>query len=157
MKISEEPTVVVLPPDHPMKFCEKFPLAALGDQSLILLEKNHDSDSHHVLEEFQKRYGKTLDTKYVSDQIYTILSMVESGMGVSVLPVAAAAREYNIITKEIDPPFKRVLIMAAKSFSSVSPAAEKFIAHYKFLLKEYGPRQDLLGLYADIAGFYGKS
>ena len=64
---------------------------------------------------------------------YAIMSMIESGLGVSILPELILKRvPYNIIVKELDVPAHRDIGIVMKDRKTASLAVNKFIEYIKF-------------------------
>ena len=67
---------------------------------------------------------------------HQFVSMVENGLGISVLPELLLKRHsQNIVAVPVDPPFTRTIILAAPSFDTCSPAAAKFMSYIKDFCK----------------------
>lgn len=59
---------------------------------------------------------------------YAIMSMVESGLGISILPQLILQRcPYRIVQKELDVPAYREICFAFRSQDSLSLAARRFL------------------------------
>ena len=58
------------------------------------------------------------------------MSMVEQGMGVSILPELILQRiPYNVVVRELDVAVKRELVLALRSKKDASIAMKKFIEY----------------------------
>lgn len=61
---------------------------------------------------------------------YAIMSMVENGLGVSILSELILKRSaYNIVALELDPPVTHSIAFAVRSVSSASLAVKKFMEY----------------------------
>ena len=59
---------------------------------------------------------------------YTVLRMVESGVGASILSETILANtQADIIAKPLDPPLHRDIVFAVKSIKSVPPLVKRFM------------------------------
>jgi len=59
--------------------------------------------------------------------------MVESGLGISILPSLILRRNpYNIVQKRLEKPAYRKLCLAIRNESSIPPAASRFLEYLKF-------------------------
>lgn len=128
VKFLEDYIVAVLPPEHPLAEAAVFPLAAFGDFPFIASIFDYDRDAYSVAEVFRERFGDSPDMRLSSTDGYTIISMVENGLGISVLPETFfIGHKAKTVQKMIDPPFKRTLIMGIRSKAELSFAAAKFM------------------------------
>ena len=88
--------MAVIPENHRLTGCEKFPAAALWDD-------------------------------------YAIMSMVEIGLGISILPQLILKRvPYRIIAKELDVPAYRNIGLALRSRKTASLAVKKFLGYLDY-------------------------
>ena len=119
----------VLPQDHPLANEDKFPIAALCGEPFLLLEKGGFSE---VLKIFD-RYKLKPDIHFTTWDDYAIMSMVESGLGISVLPQLILKRiPYNIIFRELDVPAYRDIGLVLRSKKNTSPAVKKFMDYLQY-------------------------
>lgn len=64
---------------------------------------------------------------------YAIMSMVENGLGISILPQLILKRvPYHIVAKELDVPAYRNIGFALRDKKSVSLAVKKFINYLEY-------------------------
>ena len=64
---------------------------------------------------------------------YAIMSMVESGLGISILPQLILKRTpYKIILKELDIPAYRNIAIALRNKKTASLAVKKFLDYLKY-------------------------
>lgn len=130
--LKEDRVLAVLPPSRYNESKESFPLSAFKDEEFIVSASYYDNDCYSVVEEFQKRYGEMPYKKVSATDPYTVISMVENGLGISVLPELILKRHSeNVSTLPIDPPFTRTIILGVPSLASCSPATQKFIGYVK--------------------------
>lgn len=73
--------MAILPKDHPLAAQDTVPLAELAREPFLLLEEGH---YYEPLEAF-KAIGLRPDIRYTIHDDYTIMTMVEAGLGVSIL------------------------------------------------------------------------
>ena len=73
---------IVLPKDHPLCEYERIPLEEIEKYPFILQEKDNNTSSR----EFFLKNGINLKVDFATWDDYAIMSMVESGLGISVLP-----------------------------------------------------------------------
>lgn len=129
--LEQDDLLVVLSKDHPFALGnqEKFPVAHLSNEPFILLEKEGDSD---ILALF-KTWGFLLNIRYRTWDDYAIMAMVESGLGISILPKLILHRiPYQVVTKELDIPAYRKIGLAYKNKETLSLASKEFLKYIKF-------------------------
>lgn len=130
--LKDDEMLAVLPYQHPLSACEQVSLAELSNEPFILLDEGHLSEP---LEYFKKN-NLHPNIQYRVHDDYTIMSMIEKGLGISILPELILNRiNYNIITKKITPAIVRTIGIAFKNFTALPIASRYFI---NFLVKQYG-------------------
>ncbi|MGD9566902.1 MAG: LysR family transcriptional regulator [Sedimentibacter sp.] len=130
IKLEQDKLMVVLPENHPLAECEQFPVKSLCDYPFMLLEKGAKAEISEIFE----RHGLTPKVHFTTWDDYAIMSMVESGLGISILPQLILKRvPYQIIAKELDVPAYRNIGFALRDKKSASLAVKKFIdyLHYR--------------------------
>ncbi len=127
--IQEDPLYVVLPEDHPLASCDKFPVQALTKDPFILLEKGTREEISAI---FEKNHI-TPNIRFTTVDDYAVMSMVEKGLGISILPSLILQRHsFRIVTKELDTPAIRTLGIALKNKKSASLAVKRFLEYLPF-------------------------
>lgn len=122
--LENDKLLVVLPEGHPLADEEYFPAAALSEYPFMLLEKSGRSEISDVSE----RHGIKLNVRFTTWDDYSIMSMVESGLGISVLPELILRRiPYHIVTKELDVPAYREIGMAFRDKEKLPLAVLRFL------------------------------
>lgn len=120
--------LAVLPQQHPLATLEQIPLEALVQEPFILLEEGH---YYEPLEAFHS-IGLSPNVTYTIHDDYAIMTMVEAGLGVSILAELILHRtNYKIVTRPTLPPVKRTIAIAYKEESSLPMASRRFIEHLK--------------------------
>lgn len=116
--------LVILPKNHPLSSCEVIHLNEIFNDPFILLEEGHYSEP---LEVFQS-CGLNPNIKYTIHDDYAIMTMVESGLGISILAELVLQRtNYNIVIRPTNPPIKRTLAIGYKDKNSLPMASKCFI------------------------------
>ncbi|GGG59765.1 LysR substrate-binding domain-containing protein [Paenibacillus radicis (ex Gao et al. 2016)] len=122
--IMEDRMLAILPANHPYAHEEIVPLSIFEQESMILLEEGTKKE---VLEMFRQHHIKA-KIEYRLDDDYTIISMVENGLGISILAELILKRiPYNILSKETSPSFSRSIGIAIKSRKQASIAVRCFL------------------------------
>lgn len=125
----------VLPLGHKLQDCEIFPLSAFNDEPFLIFKSASGYDRDIMT--FLKATGLKPDIKFSSNFDFSIISMVEHNLGISILPhEVIKCRMENIISKPLDLPAYRRLGIAAKNLKQLSPAVERFIASARETVKE---------------------
>ena len=127
--LAEDPLVAVLPENHPLAKEEIFPASAFEDEPFILLERGEDSDVADILE----KQGIKADIRFTTWDDYAIMSMVENGLGISILPQLILRRApYKIVTKPLDVPAYRKIGIALKDKKTASVAVKRFLEYLDY-------------------------
>ncbi|MDR1623105.1 MAG: LysR family transcriptional regulator, partial [Synergistaceae bacterium] len=96
--LEQDKLLAVLPENHPLADCERFPVKALCDYPFMLLEKGVKAE----ISEIFKKCGIEPQIRFTTWDDYAIMSMVEGGLGVSILPELILRRiPYQIVAKEL--------------------------------------------------------
>lgn len=130
--LKKDRLMVILPEDH--KFADKstFPVKELADESFILLEEGTYNEINDILQ--TNHIVPHIRFKVKDD--YTIMSMVESGLGISILPELVLYRNpYHIVLKELDVHAYRRLGIVLRNKNQISMAAKYFINYIQTILK----------------------
>ena len=124
--LKSDELLAVLPPEHPLCNWEKIELKELESEPFILLD---EGDFNEPLDYFRQN-DITPNIQYRVTDDYTIMSMVEKGLGISILPELVLSRHHQkIVTKPINPPVVRILALAYKN-KSVLPIASRYFIDF---------------------------
>ncbi len=127
--LEQDRLLVILPENHPLANCELFPVAALCEYPFMLLEKGAKAEISGIFE----RCGLTPKIHFTTWDDYAIMSMVESGLGISILPELILRRiPYRIVTKELDVPAYRNIGLALRDKKSASLAVKRFLEYLQY-------------------------
>ncbi|PEJ52368.1 LysR family transcriptional regulator [Bacillus sp. AFS002410] len=127
--VEEDRLLAVIPKDHPLANCDKFPLSELENSPFMLLEKGGKAD---ISEIFEKNQISPL-IHFTTWDDYAILSMVENGLGISILPELILQRiPYKVISKELEVPAFRNIGVAMREEKSLSLAAKRFLEYLSY-------------------------
>lgn len=126
--IASDRLLVVLPEGHPLAEREKFPIAALCDEPFMLLKQGKTSE----VSEFLEANGLHPDISFTTLDDYAIMSMVESGLGISILPELILKRNpYRIVAKELDVPATREICFVLRDSATAPLAVRRFQTYLK--------------------------
>lgn len=122
--LKEGPMLAVLPQNHPLTRYDIIPLDLLAKEPFILLEEGH---YYEPLEAF-KSAGTAPNIKYTIHDDYAIMTMVEAGLGVSILAELVLHRtNYKICLRPTEPPISRTIAIGCKDKSNIPAASKKFL------------------------------
>lgn len=120
----QDEMLAVLPIDHPLTKREIITLDDLIHEPYILLE---EGEVNEPLEFFKKR-NLMPNIEYRVHDDYTIMAMVENGLGISILPELVLHRvDYKLVKKKITPSIVRTIGIAYKDIKVLPIAARYFI------------------------------
>lgn len=127
--LEQDKLMAIIPENHRLSGCEKFPVSSLCDDPFMLLEKGAKAEISEILE----HYKLTPEIRFTTWDDYAIMSMVESGLGISVLPQLILKRvPYKIVAKELDVPAYRNIGLALRSMKRASLAVKRFIEYLEY-------------------------
>ena len=122
--VKEGEMLAVLPEGHRLAGEEKIRLEELTAEPFILLEEGHFSEP---LNAFHSA-GLEPDVKYRIHDDYAIMTMVEAGLGVSILAELVLRRTcYRIVILPLEPKVMRTLAVGYKDRDSLPIASRYFI------------------------------
>lgn len=122
--LEQDRLMVILPERHPLAGCEYFPIDKLADEPFILLEVGSENEITEIFE----ANGIRPNVRFTARDDYAIISMVESGLGISILPELVLHRTpYKIVKKELEQPAYRKLGIVLKDTRHASPAVKRFL------------------------------
>ena len=122
--------LAVIPENHPLASCDKFPVKALCEEPFMLLEKGDNTEISSIF----RQNSLSPHVQFTTWDDYAIMSMVESGLGISILPELILRRApYRIAARELDVPAYRNIGLALKSRRNASLAVKRFLEylHYR--------------------------
>lgn len=121
--VYEDPMLAILPADHPYTRYDEIPIEWYEGVPFIVSEYTHINEVHQLL----KTHGVKPDIKYTMNNDFSILSMVEHNLGISILPeLIIRDRNYRFEARPLIPRASRILGIAISSYEELSPAAKIF-------------------------------
>lgn len=126
--LKEGKMLAVLPEEHPLAQESVVPLTALAREPYILLEEGH---YYEPMEAFEALCIKP-NVKYTIHNDHAIMTMVEAGLGVSILAELVMQRvQYHIAIRPTDPPVTRTIAIGYKDWASLPMASKRFIEYLR--------------------------
>ncbi|UTI41027.1 LysR family transcriptional regulator [Niallia sp. RD1] len=124
--LNEDEMLAVVPKSHRLASKNKVSLKELTDEPFILLD---EGEINEALTIFKQNFIEPNIQFRVHDD-YAIMSMVEQGLGISILPKLVLDRcPYNILTKPISPFVARTISLAYKD-KRVLPIASRYFIDF---------------------------
>ena len=124
--VLEDPMLIAFPPGHELSRYERVPVGKLKDYPFIMTYKSYDKDPHRIIEDA----GFTPEVRYYSRDDFAVLSMVQRGLGLAILPeltINEFPGDYE--TRPLDPEAHRTLGIGIRSFEYAGPLA-RFVIRY---------------------------
>ncbi|MBQ7978216.1 MAG: LysR family transcriptional regulator substrate-binding protein [Candidatus Methanomethylophilaceae archaeon] len=105
------------------------PLAELAEGPFMLLEKGEKAEISELFES----NGLVPNVVFTTWDDYAIMSMVENGLGVSILPELILRRiPYRIAVLPLDVPAYRYICLVMRDRSKLPVAAKNFVGYLKY-------------------------
>jgi len=124
--LAEDPMLALLPRDHPLAGAESYPLENCARDRFIMPSLGCDDD---VKVQFD-RINVVPNICYTTMESFSAMSMVEQGLGVSVMNrLITEKRVCDIAMIPIDPPASITLGAALHSRADASPAVKMFLRY----------------------------
>ena len=119
----------VLPVNHPLAKKEVLDYEDLNGRPFLLLEHGGKTEVSELLE---KNHAHP-NIRFTTWEDYAIMSMVESGLGIGVLPEMILKRvPYQITIRSFQKPYFREIALVMKDRQKLTPATKKFIEYLKY-------------------------
>ncbi len=124
--LEQDDFLAVLPENHPLAKKETLSLSDLDKEPFLLLEK----DENQEVMDFFRQYDLRPNTRFILWDDYAILAMVESGMGISLLPRLILKRNpYHVAVRELEPPPSRSIVVALRDRNTAPLAVKRFLEY----------------------------
>ncbi len=129
ISLHKDQLMAILPMDHPFAAAEYFPVTELVKEPFMLLEKGAKGEISGIFE----KHGLEPKVHFITWDDYAIMSMVESGLGISILPELILKRiPYQIIAKPLDPPAYRNIGFVLRDRNSAPIVVQRFMDYLEY-------------------------
>lgn len=129
LPLERDRLLAVLPEGHRLAACERVPIAALCEEPFMLLEKGGKAE----ISELFARNGLEPRVRFTTWDDYAVMSMVESGLGLSILPELILRRiPYRLVCRELDVPAYRDIALALRERESAPRAVRRFLEYLDY-------------------------
>lgn len=133
--LQRDELMAVLPQGHPLCAYTAVPLSAFAEEPFLMYKLPSGAYDADIYTAFRKAKIHP-KIEFSSNFDFTIISMVEHNLGVSVLPsFILDGHTQNIVTRPLMPPVNRTLGIAVRSLADASPAVKRFISCAKHVLE----------------------
>ncbi len=124
--LEQDDFLVILPENHPLTKKERVSLSDLGREPFLLLEKGRNTE----ISDFFRKHNFSPNVHFTLWDDYAILAMVESCMGVSLLPRLILRRiPYQVAVRELDIPAYRDIALVLKNQKKAPLAVKHFLEY----------------------------
>ncbi|KPV61349.1 LysR family transcriptional regulator [Paenibacillus sp. A3] len=124
MPLKRDKIFCIVPKDHVLQKEDKINIEQLREEPFIMPKKGCDLDVKRIFSE----NNITPKVKYELEDDHAIIAMVNSGIGVSLLPEMILSHiPGNVKVLELEGDYYRSIGIAMASRKNISPAAKKFI------------------------------
>lgn len=126
--VGRDQLMAVLPCDHELAGAPAFPVERLADWPFLALASSTDDMVSVVFREAGVPFRPKLSTW----DDFAIMSMVESGLGISILPSLILRRiPYRVVTLPLSVPAYREIGLCLRSLAATPVAARRFVEHVR--------------------------
>ncbi|MFD2371195.1 LysR substrate-binding domain-containing protein [Brevibacillus sp. GCM10020057] len=123
--LHQDRMLLIVPQEHPLCRQQAVSVSDLQQETFIIPKPGCDNDIQRIF----RQYRITPRVKYEVGDDHAIIAMVQSGLGVSILPEMVLFRlPANIRTIPLEGGHYRTLGIAVPSMEHMSPAARRFLA-----------------------------
>lgn len=134
LPVMDDELFAVLPKGHPLEEYDAIPMKKFSGAPFVTTEYAPSSDIYRILKEFQLKP----DIRFLSINEFSVLSMVEHGLGITILPgLLLRGHSGNFVKRRLEPRSFRRLGLGYSSYDDLSPASRIFLEYAKsFLLDD---------------------
>lgn len=120
---------LILPNEHPLCWKSRIKPEDLNGEVFMLLEHGGKTD----ISEYLEKYDIKPDIRFTTWDDYAIMSMVEKGLGIALLPKLILRRTpYSFQIRNLEEPLVREIGFAVKNRETASASVKKFMQYLKY-------------------------
>ncbi|MBQ9421420.1 MAG: LysR family transcriptional regulator [Lachnospiraceae bacterium] len=124
--LEQDELVAVLPEGHPLSSQQTVRIEEMLEDPFMMLDKGDRSEFSSIF----KRRGLTPNIRYTTWDDNAVLSMVEHGLGISIMSKLVLRRmSYHVAVKSLEPQEFREIGLVLKSRKNASAAVRRFIRY----------------------------
>ena len=139
--IHQEPFVAVVPRSHKLAKKRKVSLRELSGQDFVMYERAYAPGFHDLLFGMLRDAGVIPNVSQTAGQMPTLISLVDAGMGISILPASTVRHSgASVIACEIADPIPMSEIGIAINRRNRTAIKDNFISYSLGKLKQAGKR-----------------
>ncbi len=133
--LKKDPILCVLPDEHPLRAATTISFEQIKDEEFIIPKWGNADDLRRIL--YQNISAPKI--KYETAEGPAIIAMVQTGLGIGILPEMALLRTpQNVRAVKLEKSYHRTIGIAARSLKNLSPAACHFVDCTKAWLASQG-------------------
>jgi DNA-binding transcriptional LysR family regulator len=127
VRVHREPFVLVVPKTHRLADKQRVRLAELADEDFVMYERQYAPGFHDVISGMLRNAGIIPRISQTAGEMPTLISLVDSGMGVAILPQSALLhRVANVVQVSITDKIPVSEIALAVRRGERTPVVENF-------------------------------
>jgi DNA-binding transcriptional LysR family regulator len=140
--VFKEPLIVALPERHPLSSQEQIPIEALTREHFILFPRQQGSGLYDQIISLCQRAGFSPQIMQEAIQMQTILGLVASGLGISLVPASTQhLRNTGLIYRELQTSTAYVEMALAWSKEATSPVLDTFLRTAREVIHQHSSEQ----------------
>lgn len=122
--LKKDRMLVIVPDHHPLNQQKVVSFHQIKEELFIMPTKSCDNDVRRIL----KENNVTPNIKFELEDDQAIISMVQNGLGISILPEMVLNRvPNNVCVLRLEGDYYRSIGIAVPSFKNISPASRKLV------------------------------
>lgn len=126
--LTRDRLLAAVPLEHPFAKLEKLPARLIAGEDFIIPGEGTNYDIGEIF----RSCRVAPRVRYALSDDYAALSMVEKGLGITILPeLVLFGRSKNVAVLELDPPFDRTIGVVSRPGRESSPGARAFMEFVK--------------------------
>lgn len=128
-ELQKDPLMAVIPADHQYADADCFPLKEFEKKPFLLAEQRSKTDISALFD----KYNLSPRVQFSTWDDYAVLSMVEKGLGIAILPkLILEGITYNVIIKPLEVPAFRDIGFVVKDIDSIPYAVKRFMEYLDY-------------------------